>query len=309
MSSYSDAINGYLITPPQDQALLSSHFEGTSCVPDIIDMREPRSMFDGLPGSPRELPLSVLPLYYQTSAAIFKEAQAGLERLLLELRSFDDDTEFDLSVASGDGSESCTPVSSNGNSTPEDDFDEGQDQDQCCPPEGKQRGSEQAPGSTSQRTEASDQGNDRSDCKRQRVDDDDEDHSRATVKTKRKRPVHDREQMLICCFKSDSQTPCSGTDKSICEVIERLASSHHVFICKTCYVLLIESESGNAVHPDDVECVEHCLSPRCLGGPTTTTGQKHRFSTKSCGTKTGRPRPEDRERIYRYIIKLVNPTI
>jgi hypothetical protein len=265
------------------------------------DPRETRSILDGLSAKLGDVPLSS-----QSSAAIFKEAQAGLERLLLDLRSFDDETDFDLSVASGDGSGSCTPVSSSGTSAPEDDCDEGQDQH--CPPEEGQRESQQAPGSTSQRTEAGDQGNDGSDRKRRRLDEDDEDHSRATVKTKRKKPVHDREQMLICCFKDDSQTPCSGTDKSVGEVIERLASSHHVFICKTCWVLLIESESGDNVHPDGVECVAHCLSPRCLGDPATTTGQKHRFSTKSCGTKTGRPRPEDRESIYRYIFKLVHPT-
>jgi hypothetical protein len=143
--------------------------------------------------------------------------------------------------------------------------------------------------------------------KRQRIDSDNDDRPSTIMKPRQKKPTSDREHLLICCFRGDSRTPCPGTDKSICEVIDKLASSHNVPICKTCYVLLTKSDSGENLHPDGVDCVEHCLSPRCVENLTTTVGQKHIFNAKSCGTKTGRPRPEDRESIYRYIFKLVHP--
>jgi hypothetical protein len=248
-----------------------------------------------------------LPLSSQTSAAIFREAQAGLERLLVDLQSFDDgDIGDDLPVASGLDSESyhSTPLSSSETSEPEDACDG--DRSGSCP-KGSEAGSQEAPDSTSQGAGADDQGHSGSNRKRQRVEDGSDECPCTTAKTKRKRPISDKEQRLICCFRDDSRTPCSGTDKSICEVIERLATSHNTFICKTCYVSLTENESGGKVHPVGVDCIEQCLSPRCLEGRPTTVDQKHRFDTKSCGTKTGRPRPEDRESIYRYIFRLVHP--
>jgi hypothetical protein len=247
-----------------------------------------------------------LPLSSQTSEAIFRDAQIRLERLLLDLQNFDGDTEVDQSVTSGNDLESYTPVISGVTSEPEDDCDEGQDQP--CPRKGRQGGSREASDSTPPGTGAGNQHHDGSSRKRQRVDNDSEDRSRAIVKTKREKPGSDREQMLICCFRNDSQTPCLGTDKSICEVIDRLATSHQTFVCKTCYVLLVKSDSGENAHPDGIDCVAHCLSPRCLRDLTATACQKHRFNAKSCGTKTRRPRPEDREIIYHYIFQLVHPT-
>ncbi|KAM0690910.1 hypothetical protein Q7P36_009680 [Cladosporium allicinum] len=248
-----------------------------------------------------------LPLSSQASAAIFKKAQTGLERLLLDLRSFDDDTETDLSVASGDDLDSgdITLESSGETSEPKDGCDG--DQSEPCLGKGGQCGSREASGSSPQRTGAGGQDHDGPSRKRQRIDSDSDDRSRTTMKTKQKRLASDRGQMLICCFRGDSRSPCLGTDKSICEVIDRLASSHHVFICKRCYLLLTESESGQIVHPGGVDCVEHCLSPRCTENSSAIVGQKHLFNTKSCGTKTGRPRPEDRESIFRYIFNLVHP--
>jgi hypothetical protein len=243
-----------------------------------------------------------LPVSSQASAAIFKKAQTGLERLLLDLRSFDDDTETDLSVASGDDLDSgdITLESSGETSEPKDGCDG--DQSEACLGKGGQCGSREASGSSPQRT-----GTGGPSRKRQRIDSDSDDRSRTTIKTKRKRLASDRGQMLICCFRGDSQSPCFGTDKSICEVTDRLARSHHVFICTRCYLLLTESESGQIVHPGGVDCVEHCLSPRCTENSSATVGQKHLFNAKSCGTKTGRPRPEDRESIFRYIFNLVHP--
>jgi hypothetical protein len=248
-----------------------------------------------------------LPLSSRTSAAIFRGAQTGLERLFVDLQSFDDgDTKDDLVVTSGSDSEShhSTPLSSSEVSEPE---DTGDGDGNGSRPKGSQAGSQAASGGTSQGTGADDQEHSVSSRKRQRVEDGSDDYSRTTAKTKRKKPVSDKEQRLVCCFRDDSLTPCSGTDKSICEVIERLATSHNTFICKTYYTSLTESDSGEKVHPAGVDCIEQCLSPRCLEGRLTTVDQKHRFDTKSCGTKTGRPRPEDRESIYRYIFKLVHP--
>lgn len=248
-----------------------------------------------------------LPLSSRTSAAIFREAQTGLERLFVDLQSLDDgDTEENVLVASRSGSEiyQSTPDSSGEGTEPEDTCDgDGYNSRQ----KGSQAGSQEAPGSALQGAGADDQEHGVSSRKRQRVEDGSDDCSRTTAKTKRKKPVTDKEQRLVCCFRDDSLTPCSGTDKSICEVIERLATSHNTFICKTCYVSLTESGSGEKVHPAGVDCIEQCLSPRCLEGRPTAVDQKHRFDTKTCGTKTGRPRPEDRESIYRYIFKLVHP--
>ena len=251
-----------------------------------------------------------VPLSSQTSAAIFDEAQRGLERLLLDLQFFDDDTEEDLSDASGDHSDIChsTVESSSDTFEPEDACDEDQDQP-SGPPEGRQSGSQHASGSISQGAGVCHQVNNAPNNKRQRIDSDDDDRSSAIVKSKRRSPVSNREQMLICCYRGDPLTPCLGTDKSIGEVIDRLASCHNIYICKTCYMLLVESDSGGGnVHPNGVDCVEHCLSPRCLGDATTTDNQLHRFNPKSCGTKTTRSRPEDRETIFRYIFRLVHPS-
>jgi len=247
-----------------------------------------------------------LPLSSRTSTAIFHEAQAGLERLLMDLQSFDDgDPEDDLPDASGSDSEAyySTSITSSGDSEPGDVCDG----DRSEPGSGKSSaGSQEASGIALQGTGADGQGQNGAGHKRQRVDDGSDDCSRTTTKTKRKRVASDKEQRLICCFKDDSLTPCSGTDKSICEVIEKLATSHNRFVCKTCYVSLAESDSGEKVHPAGVECIEQCLSPRCLEGKPRSVDQKHRFDTKTCGTKTGRPRPEDRESIFRYIFRLVH---
>jgi len=272
---------------------------------DDGSMGRSRSIATGLSGNSDDLPLPS-----RTSAAIFKKAQLGLERLLLDLRSFGEGSpKDDLSLESDDdiGANRSSPESSG-----EDNGSEGPcDGDQHQPfPEGRQVGTQQTTSSTSRVTGAAGlQDHGEPSRKRQRIDSDNDEHSRGIVKSKQKKPTpNNREQTLICCFRSDAQNPCSGTDKSICEVIDRLASSHRVLICKTCYVLLGESDSGGGLHPDGVDCVEHCLSPRCAGSPSTTVvAQKHVFNPKSCGTKTGRPRPEDRESIYRYIFKLVHP--
>jgi hypothetical protein len=263
---------------------------------------DPRSVVPGLPEDTEDLPLSS-----RTSAAVFRDVRIGFERLLLGLESLDDDDEVELSVTSRDGPDSYTPVPSGEASKPEDACDEDQDR----PPEGKQSGSQQPSSSTSTGNGSGDQecdGPEGSGHKHQRIDNVNEDYSRAMIKAKRKKLGPERDQMLLCCFRSDTRYPCLGTDKSICDVIDRLATSHHTFVCKRCYILLIESKSGEKVHPNGVDCIQQCLSPRCVGGTKTAVGPKHRFDARSCGTSTGRPRPEDRESIYRYIFKLVHPT-
>jgi hypothetical protein len=79
---------------------------------DNIDPERPRLVATDLSGNSDNLPLSS-----RTSAAIFEEAQSGLERLLLDLRSFGNDTEDDLSGESGDdsGIYPSTPDSSSKN--------------------------------------------------------------------------------------------------------------------------------------------------------------------------------------------------
>jgi hypothetical protein len=257
-----------------------------------------------LSGNADDLLLSSRP-----STAIFNEAQLRLERLLLDLQFLDDDTENDLSVASGDDLDSCnsTLELSSESLGVEDVCDEGESEP-CRGEEENHDGNRKASKSVQPETGTAKQEYDGSSRKRQRIDSDDEDRTRAILKTEQKKPGSQKEQMLICCFRGDSQGPCLGTDKSICGVIERLATSHHIFICNRCYLLLTESDSGGTVHPDGVGCFEHCLSPRCAGDPSTNVGQRHLFNARSCGTKTRRPRPEDRESIFRYIFNLVHPT-
>jgi len=273
-------------------ATSSSSSAADDIIIDVNDMAESDSTIHGLSKNVRDLPLAS-----RSSAAIFTEAQIGLERLLLDLEFLEEDDNIPdhLSATSGSGSETSTE-----NFEAQDPCD-GHEQRSCS---GDREAGNQQP--SSDHTGAPGQEHQTSSHKRQRLDDDPEDLSRAILKARRKAPASTREQMLICCFRGDPQNPCLGTDRSIGEVIDRLASCHHIYICKTCYALLVENSSGGNVHPTGVDCIEHCLSPRCLEDSTTADSQVHRFNAKTCGTKTTRSRPEDRESIFRYIFRLVN---
>lgn len=231
------------------------------------------------------------------SAAIFAEAQVGFERLRLDPQPSNLSIEEDLSARSSsrDSDTHGTPLSSSGVSEPEVDGDGHET-------EGGKAGSRQTPGETLRTAGTRDQGNQRSDHKRQRFDDDNEGRSRAILETAQKVPASDGEERLICCFRGDSQDFCLGTDKHICDVIQTLARFHNIHICKRCYVVL-EIVSGNAVHPIG-DCVDHCLSPNCAGNLAPSIGQRHRSVENVCPTRS---KPGDRVSIYRYIFGLVHP--
>jgi hypothetical protein len=225
-----------------------------------------------------------LPLASRTSAAIFTEAQSRLERLLLDLQSFEDDYRDKQSISDA----ACSAVL--------------EAEDPC---DGHENGaqSRQASGSTVSLTDTGGREHHRSGRKRQRSENGNEEHSRATTRTTHKKPASSSKQMLICCFRDDPQAPCLGTDEYICDVISMLDKHHGIHVCNKCYVLL-ESVSGNIVHPSG-DCVKHCLSPDCTGNSTPAIGQRHRHVEHSCPTRS---KPCDRESIHRYIYGLVHPT-
>ena len=276
------------------------------------DLQDSVSSANGLSGNAEEMPLPS-----QRSAAIFKEAQMRIERLLVDLQYFEDDTEDDLSAASGENPESyrsSSPLSSK-NSGSEVTGD-GHEFRTC--PGGGAAGSKRPSGNNSLVPGAGDQEQGYhgpgSGHKKRRIDNDNdnEDRSRPIVKTTYKKPASGNQRRLVCCLRHDPKDPCAGTDEHISDVLRTLARFHKIHICKKCWVLLETNEFGNIVHPTD--CVVHCLSPRCHESerePSVTPiiGQRHLFDQDLCKSNTTRPRPGDRELIYRFIFGLVHPNI
>jgi hypothetical protein len=201
---------------------------------DDENSKKPHSVVGGLSENAEDLPL-----FSQTPVATFIEARTGLERLRPDIRSFDDGIEDDLPArGSSDSGTHGTPLSSSKDIEPEGTSD-GCQHRPC--PKGSQAGSQEALGSTSTGNGPDDQELGRSGSKRRRVDNNNawvdnngarvdnngarvdnnnEGRSHTTVKTKRKRSRSNGEQLLIFCFRNDTQNPCLGTDKSICEVID-----------------------------------------------------------------------------------------
>lgn len=137
--------------------------------------------------------------------------------------------------------------------------------------------------------------------KRKRTDDSSDDHPGAKVTTSEESQVPgNTSKRLICCFHNEPDRNCPGTDERISDVIQSSSQHHNAHICTRCWELKSKD------HPDD--CDDYCLSPRCL---RTSPGfaHKHRFDQNVCRTKTSRPRPEDRESIFRYIYRLIHPTV
>jgi hypothetical protein len=218
----------------------------------------------------------------KTLAVMFNEAQSGLERLFVDLKSFRDDVREDLSVTGSDPSE----------------IFEAEDP---CDGQGKEAGNRQTPGSISQATGTGDQAPHGSGRKRQRSETYNDDESRTIVDTTQQEPTSGSEQMrLKCCHKN-----CSGTDDQICGVIKSLSShkEHKIHICKTCFVRLPD-ESPDNVHRS-LDCVKHCLSTTCNGNPTPDIDQRHRFVPGVCISRS--MKRGDIEDNYRYIFSLVHP--
>jgi hypothetical protein len=218
----------------------------------------------------------------RTLAVMFNEAQSGLERLFVDLQSFEDDVRDDLSVTGSD----CSEVF---------------EAEDSCDGQGKEAGDRQTPGGMSRATGIGDRASYGSGRKRQRSETYNDDDSRTIVDTTQQEPTSGSEQMrLKCCHKN-----CSGTDDQICGVIRSLSShkEHKIHICKTCFVRLPDDSPDN-VH-QSLDCVKHCLSTTCKGNPTPDIDHRHRFVPGVCLSKS--MKRGDIEDNYRYIFRLVHP--
>lgn len=113
-------------------------------------------------------------------------------------------------------------------------------------------------------------------------------------------------QRFICCFQSGPGQKCSGTDETISEVIKSLSHFHDTHICDRCWTLKSRNEHDALVH--GVTCDDYCLSPKCRDA-IPTIGDRHKFRQNTCGRRTSRVGPQDREAVFRFIFRLVHPTI
>jgi hypothetical protein len=256
-----------------------------------------------------------LPLSSRTPLVNSDETRAVLERLVQDLQSLDGDTEDDLSPASEDDSEGYhgTPLSSGHDSEPEDASDGHRSH-----PQGNQAGSQEAPGSSSLGNRTNGQDSGELGRKRQRTgnsnsDDNgngngNEDPAHVRVHKNQKVSSLDNAQPFMCCHRDEPDfhgKMCPGTDQSIGEVISSQGKFHRKYVCSKCF-LLLEVVSNKKRHPNGVECVEHCLSPRCYRASATAVYPRHPFNPELCGSKTNRSRPEDRESDFRYIFGLLH---
>jgi len=264
---------------------------------------------DTRPAESPEPPSGAMGAYPRyATPAIFAEIKTSLDRLRLDLQYLGDGDEDSLSeVSSFDCEPWLTSQYSSVNGHPSDEGDRGYDS--AAEPPGAQSG-QNDPTSPAQKIVPGDRDHQGLSRKRRRTDGSGEDRCQPTLKQSQKRARPGVNERLICCFKDDLHDPCPGTDKTISDIVRTLAKFHNIHICRNCWVLLVRDDSGRALHPSD-DCVNHCLSPRCLGekarDTTPPTDHRHLFVPSRCGTQSSRSRPEDLEAIYRFIFSLVQP--